>query len=95
MAPRDNTEAEAFANEVRGAFGLRIRHLRTQQGISQENLAHLADMDRTYVGGIERGILNPSLRNIAKLAWTLGVEVERLFSDLDVPMHRKPGPKGS
>jgi transcriptional regulator with XRE-family HTH domain len=61
------------------AFGRRLRVLRESQGLSQERLAHDAGMDRTYVSGIERGVRNPSLRNIAKLAEALGVKIGALF----------------
>jgi transcriptional regulator with XRE-family HTH domain len=60
-------------------FGNRVRELRKQQGISQEGLAGLADLDRTYIGGIERGIRNPSLRNIGKISKALRVKVKDLF----------------
>ena len=60
-------------------FGLRIRLLRRKQGISQEGLAHIAGLDRTYIGGIERGLRNPSLRNINKIAKALNVPVKDLF----------------
>ena len=61
------------------SFGNKIREIRKSQGISQEGLAGLADLDRTYIGGIERGIRNPSLRNIGKIAKTLKVRVKDLF----------------
>jgi len=60
-------------------FGNKIRETRKKQGISQEGLADLADLDRTYVGGIERGIRNPSLRNIGKVARALKVKPKDLF----------------
>ena len=50
------------------ALGRRIRQLRDEQGISQEKLAEKADIHRTYLGGIEVGIRNPSLKNIAAIA---------------------------
>jgi transcriptional regulator with XRE-family HTH domain len=55
------------------AYGRALRELRTEAGISQERLAQLAGLDRTYVSGIERGERNPSLANILKLADALGV----------------------
>lgn len=55
------------------AFGQAIRHLRMDRGLSQEGLALQCGLDRTYVGGIERGELNPSLGNVFKIADALGV----------------------
>lgn len=55
------------------AYGLAFREIRSDQGISQERLAHLSGLDRTYVSGIERGERNPSLENLLKLADALGV----------------------
>ena len=60
-------------------FGQRIRALRTERGFSQESFAHAAGLDRTYVGGIERGERNVALDNIYRLAQALGVAVRELF----------------
>lgn len=51
----------------RSAFGARVRNLRGTLGVSQEELAHLAKLDRTYVGSVERGERNVSLDNICRL----------------------------
>lgn len=61
------------------AFGDNIRRLRTGKGISQESLAELSDLHRTYVGAIERGERNVSLRNIVRLATALGVSPSKLL----------------
>lgn len=63
----------------RVAFGLRLRALRTERGWSQEEFAHRAELDRTYVSGVERGVRNPTLDVITRLAQTLDVEVAELF----------------
>lgn len=60
-------------------FGERLRALRNKKGYSQEELAFKAKLDRTYVGGIERGERNPSLKNIEILAKALGVPITELF----------------
>lgn len=60
-------------------FGRNVRALRRAAGHSQEGFAHLAGLDRTYVGGIERGERNPALKTIIRLAEALDVEVTSLF----------------
>lgn len=69
-----------FENE-RTRLGRRVRFLRLKAGLSQEDLADACGLDRTYVGGIERGERNPSLKNILKLASTLNVTMPELFTD--------------
>jgi len=61
------------------ALGGAIRSLRTEVGLSQEALALSAEIDRSYVGGIERGEHNLALINILKLARCLGVSGEQLL----------------
>ena len=60
-------------------FGARVRALREAQGLSQEAFAEKCRLHRTYVGGIERGERNPSLKNIAALAAALGVSPASFF----------------
>jgi transcriptional regulator with XRE-family HTH domain len=60
------------------AYGRAVRQLRTERRLSQEALADLANLDRTYVSGIERGERNPSLDNVLKLADALDVELSEL-----------------
>jgi transcriptional regulator with XRE-family HTH domain len=57
-----------------------VRELRKQKGLSQESLALACDLDRTYIGGVERGERNISLLNIYKIAAALGVSVRELFN---------------
>lgn len=64
----------------RTKFGGRIRYLRLKINLSQEDLADRSGLDRTYIGGIERGERNPSLKNIIRLAASLGVSPRDLFS---------------
>ena len=68
------------------AYGLAFRAVRQERGLSQERLAHLAGLDRTYVSGIERGERNPSLENLLRLADTLDVdfsEIAQIAEDSD------------
>ena len=62
------------------AFGAHVRSLRLRRGLSQEEVAHIAGLHVTYLSGIERGIRNPSLKNIRRVAVALGVGVGELFS---------------
>lgn len=64
------------------AFGLNVRRRREARGLSQEALAEVADIDRTYVSGIERGVRNPTLITVGKLARALGCAVHDLTSGL-------------
>lgn len=61
------------------AFGLHVKQLRQSVGISQEQLGLSADLDRTYISGIERGKRNVSLINIVKLAEALEVDKAELL----------------
>lgn len=60
-------------------FGGAIRILRQEQGLSQEAFADLCNLDRTYIGGVERGERNVSFVNIHKIANALNVPVSALF----------------
>ena len=60
-------------------IGNNVRYHRKKLGISQEELGDVAGLDRTYIGGIERGERNVSALNIAKLAKALKIKPERLL----------------
>ena len=64
---------------VQQLFGERVRTLRARVGFSQEELAERAGLDRSYVGGVERGERNISLENICKLATALNVPASALM----------------
>jgi transcriptional regulator with XRE-family HTH domain len=61
------------------AFGNTVRRFREAARVSQEALADLAGIHRTYIGGIERGERNPTLLMIHRLAKALGINPARLF----------------
>ena len=63
------------------ALGAAIRDVRGRIGISQEALALQAEVDRSYLGGIERGEVNLALINIVKIADALGISVEILMRE--------------
>lgn len=65
--------------DITGFVGPAIRNLREQAGISQEELAGRAELDRTYVSGIERGRRNPSVKSLQRVADALDVGLEVLF----------------
>lgn len=60
-------------------FGKRVRQLRMRKGLSQEELGYEAGLHRTYIGQIERAEKNITLKNIAKIAKELGVNISELF----------------
>ncbi len=62
------------------SFGAAVRHLREAQGWSQELLAEKADLNRSYLGEVERGKVIPSLATAAKLAAALEISLSRLLS---------------
>lgn len=77
--------AERREAQIQKAFGDRVRELRKQKGLSQEALALECDLDRTYIGGVERGERNISLVNIYKIAGALSIEPQDLFKGLEAP----------
>ena len=72
----------ATDSEVLTRFGERVRSLRKKAALSQESFAAKRDLDRTYIGGIERGERNVSLRNLAPIAPHLGVSLAELLKGL-------------
>ena len=64
---------------IRVRFGKALRQRRNKLGVSQEAFADMCELDRTYIGGIERGERNVALVNIEKLAKTLRISVSELF----------------
>lgn len=65
--------------EIKAVFGNKIKILRLEKNISQEELAHIAGIDRTYISDIEKGERNVSLLIIQKLAKALDKEIFELF----------------
>ena len=60
-------------------LGKKIKQLRLDAELSQERLGEITGLDRTYISGIERGIRNPAIRNLEKLAKALKVKVSDLI----------------
>jgi len=65
--------------DIRLRFGRRLRELRKERGLSQEELAFRAGLHRTYVSSAERGERNVALINIERLANALGVDIRDLI----------------
>jgi len=65
--------------DIKTVVGKNVRHFRELKGISQEELAFEADLHRTYVSGVERGIRNPTVLIVSKLAQALGVAPSKLL----------------
>ncbi|MCL4366706.1 helix-turn-helix domain-containing protein [Patescibacteria group bacterium] len=65
--------------DIRKAFGQNLRKLRQEKEWTQEELADKAGMHFTYIGQIERGVRNPSLINLYKLAKALNVSAGKLL----------------
>jgi len=70
---------KSAAKSLKRIFGARLRGLRQKAGLSQEELALGAQLDRSYIGGVERGDRNVSLVNICKIAKALKVKPDELF----------------
>lgn len=60
-------------------LGHNVKALRLAHDLSQEELAFRADLDRTYISQIERGVSNPSVLVLVKIAEVLGTEIQELF----------------
>ena len=63
-------------------FGKKIRDVRAERGLSQEALADIANVHRTYIGMVERAEKNITLLNIQKLAKALKIEIRELFDGI-------------
>ena len=66
-------------SKIQVQFGIRMRALRQGAGLSQMELGNRANLDHTYIGGIERGERNLSIEAIEKVADGLGIDIIRLF----------------
>jgi transcriptional regulator with XRE-family HTH domain len=78
MKKKTSSNRQTYLERV----GARIRGSRKIQGISQESLAFAADLDRSYVGGVERGERNISIINLKRIADALQITVSELLKEL-------------
>jgi transcriptional regulator with XRE-family HTH domain len=65
--------------DVKKLVGQNVRRLREEAGLSQEKLALEAELDRTYVSGVERGVRNPTVTVLARIAKALKTEPDKLL----------------
>jgi len=64
--------------EIRHRVGKAVQRLRAERGLTQEELAHRADLHRTYISGVERGIRNPTVTVLEKIAGALETTIGQL-----------------
>ena len=76
---------------AREIVGWNVRRVRVARGVSQERLAFDAGVDRSYVGGLERGEMNPSVDILERLASTLQVATHELLVE-PAPGEARPEP---
>ncbi len=67
-------------NKILVDLGISIRSIRLKQGFSQEAVALASGLDRSYLGGVERGEHNIAVINLEKVAIALGVSISELFN---------------
>jgi transcriptional regulator with XRE-family HTH domain len=79
----DEIERERFREEVTQVFAENLKRERKAAGLTQEALAEKADMHRTHVGYLERGIRTPELPTIQQLTKALGISASRLVDRHD------------
>ena len=71
-----------FVNmDIKLKFGVKIKELRKLKGLSQEKLANLAEIDRTYLPTIEKGERNVSIEVVERLAKALDIKIKDLFDE--------------
>lgn len=85
------TGATTFDAAPARAFGDAVRHLRTLDGIAQETLAHLAGVERSHMGKIERGEHMPTLALILKIARALGRSASELMLETEARLPKSEG----
>jgi len=70
-------------NGILAALGRNVRRRREVRELTQEKLAEKAGLDPTYISGIERGLRNPGIKNVARLAKALGLTTSELCKGVD------------
>lgn len=78
----------------RELVGKNVRRIRVAQGVSQERLAFDSGVDRSYLGGMERGEENPTVDVLERIAKTLTVPIRELFAEIDFEAGSRGLPRG-
>lgn len=65
------------------AFGISVRRQREKKALTQEGLGEKASLDQTYISGIERGLRNPGIKNVARIAKALGLSTAELCKGVE------------
>lgn len=71
------------SNGILAALGRNVRRQRDEKQLTQEKLAEKSGLDPTYISDIERGLRNPGIKNVAKLAKALGITTSELCKGVD------------
>lgn len=71
-----------MAKDLLKLFGDKIKEIRITKKLSQEELAEISGLHRTYIGMVERGERNISLKNIEKLSNAFGMNIYNIFKDI-------------
>jgi transcriptional regulator with XRE-family HTH domain len=73
----------ANADPILAAFGRSVRKQRASKHLTQEKLAERANLDSTYISGIERGLRNPGIKNVVRIAKAFGLTTAELCRGID------------
>lgn len=79
-----NLFSKRMTNSIQKKFGEFVRKKRKEQGFSQESFAFKAKLHRTYMGAIERGEKNITIKNIEKIAFCLEIKISEIFSAIEI-----------
>lgn len=80
MGDTERVAGEVGGDAVLATFGMALKNARLSAGLTQEALSDLSGLDRTYVSGAERGLRNPTLATLNRLASALNLTVSELLS---------------
>jgi transcriptional regulator with XRE-family HTH domain len=70
-------------DSVLSCLGKNVRKAREEKALTQEKLAEIAELDATYISGIERGLRNPGIKNVARIAKALGLTTAQLCKGVE------------